>query len=47
MSVTVPRPLVGRFRTDLVLLTVQAVTQRLTGHPIFLVKTEPMTGRQP
>jgi hypothetical protein len=47
MSVTDPRQLVGRFRTDLVLLTVQAVTQRLTGHPRFPGKTEPMTGRPP
>jgi hypothetical protein len=47
MSVTDPRRLVGRFRTGLVLLTVQAVTQTLTGHPIFPRETEPMTGRQP
>lgn len=47
MSVTGPRPLVGVFRTDLVLLTVRAVTQGFTGHPIFLGKTVLMTGRQP
>jgi hypothetical protein len=47
MSVTGQRRLVGRFRTDLVLLAVLAVTQRLTSHPIFLAKTEPKTGRQP
>lgn len=46
MSMTTPRPLVGRFRTDFVLLTVQAVTQTLTGHPNFRWETEPMTGRE-
>jgi hypothetical protein len=46
MSMTTPRPLLGVFRTDFVLLTVQAVTQTLTGHPNFPGKTEPMTGRE-
>ncbi len=44
MSVTTRRPLGGRFRTDLVLLTVLAVTQRVTSNLIFPGKAEPQTG---
>ena len=46
MSMTAPGRLVGEFRTDFVLFTIRAVTQTLTGYPIFLGKTEPMTGRK-
>ena len=46
MSMTAPRRLVGGFRTGFVLFTKQAVTQTITGHPIFVGKTEQLTGRQ-
>ena len=45
MSMTAPGRLVEGFRTNFVLFTMRAVTLTLTGHPIFLGKTEPMTGR--